>query len=411
MNQRLRNLLDQRASAWAKVQEYRARREEDGFEPTAEDGEGYTRSLDEVERLSKEIEAEERAQRLAGIFDAVDDDQRSTNPVAGTGEQRDGEGYASAFGLMLRHGADGLTPESRQTLAATSAEARAQAVGTPAAGGYLVPEEFRARMVEAIVSYGGIAALAEVMTTDNGAETVWPTNNDTGNVGAILAENTQVTEQDLTFGQGKIASYMYTSKLVRVSFQLLQDAAFDFEGFLARKLGERIGRAAAAHYATGTGTGQPQGLVTGLTKDVETATASKIAYDDLVDLEHSIDQAYRANAGYVLSDSALRALRKLKDTTGRPLWAPSIIGGTPSTINGRPYTVDNGMAAVADGAKPIVYGDIKAAYLIRLVRGAQVLRLTERYADYLQVGFLGFQRLDAIVQDASAAATLTVKSA
>lgn len=411
MNQRLRKLLDQRASAWAKVQEYRTRREEDGFEPTAEDGEGYTRSLDEVERLSKEIEAEERAQRLGGIFDAVDDDQRSTNPVAGTGEQRDGEAYAAAFGLMLRHGADGLTPESRKILTAASAEARAQAVGTPAAGGFLVPEEFRAKMVEAIVSYGGIAALADVMTTENGAETVWPTNDDTGNVGAILAENTQVAEQDLTFGQGKIGAHMYTSKLVRVSFQLLQDAAIDLNAFLARKLGERIGRAAAAHYATGTGTGQPQGLVTGLTKDVETAAASKIAYDDLVDLEHSIDQAYRANAGYVLSDSALRALRKLKDTTGRPLWAPSIIGGTPATINGRPYTVDNGMAAVADGAKPIVYGDIKAAYLIRLVRGAQVLRLTERYADFLQVGFLGFQRLDAIVQDASAAATLTVKSA
>lgn len=411
MNQRMRKLLDQRATAWAKVQEYRTRREEDGFEPTAEDGEGYTRSLDEVERLSQEIEAEERAQRLGATFDAVDDEQRSTNPLAGVGELRDAELYDTAFGLMLRHGADGLTPESRQALAAGSAEARAQAVGTPAAGGYLVPEEFRKKMVEAIISFGGIAALAEVMTTDNGAETSWPTNDDSANVGAILGENTQVTEQDLTFGQGKIGAHMYTSKLIRVSFQLLQDNAFDLPGFVARKAGQRIGRAAAAHYATGTGTGQPQGLVTGLTKNVTTGTASKIGYDDLVDLEHSIDQAYRDNAGYVLSDGALRDLRKLKDTTGRPLWAPSVAGGVPSTLNGRPYTIDNGLAAPADGAKPIVYGDIKSAYLIRLVRGAQVLRLTERYADFLQVGFLGFQRLDAIVQDASAAATLTVKAA
>ena len=184
MNQRMRKLLDQRATAWAKVQEYRTRREEDGFEPTAEDGEGYTRSLDEVERLSQEIEAEERAQRLGATFDAVDDEQRSTNPLAGVGELRDAELYDTAFGLMLRHGADGLTPESRQALAAGSAEARAQAVGTPAAGGYLVPEEFRKKMVEAIISFGGIAALAEVMTTDNGAETSWPTNDDSANVGA-----------------------------------------------------------------------------------------------------------------------------------------------------------------------------------------------------------------------------------
>ena len=167
------------------------------------------------------------------------------------------------------------------------------------------------------------------------------------------------------------------------------------------------------HFAVGTGSGQPEGIVTGLTLGVTSAANGAIGYDDLVDLEHSIDPAYRqsGNLRYVTHDTFVRATRKIKDTTGRPLWAPSIAVGQPSTINGYPYTVDNGLAAVSNGSKSVVFGDIRAAYVVREVRGAQTMRLTERYADFLQVGFLGFQRLDGQVQDTSAAAVLTTKAA
>jgi HK97 family phage major capsid protein len=177
---------------------------------------------------------------------------------------------------------------------------------------------------------------------------------------------------------------------------------------VGRKLGERIGRGAAAHFATGTGTGQPQGL----TKATNLLTLPGVAptYEALVDLEHSIDPAYRANARYIVHDSFLRELRKLKDTTGRPLWVPALAGGVPSTINGQPYTVDNSLPVFAAGAKSVVYGDIAQAYLIRQVAGAQTMRLDERYADFLQVGFLGFMRMDAKIQNQAAVAVLAAKA-
>jgi HK97 family phage major capsid protein len=417
MNAKLRKLLEDRARAWSQVQDIQARREQAGYTPSDEDGETYTRALDDVERLSKEIETEDRAARLQSVMDAPAGDVRSTNPVAGAGEGQadDVEAYRKAYGSFLRRGIVDLEPEERrllQTGFVNDPDMRALGSGG-SAGGYTVPTGFLQRMVETMKAYGGLFGVADVINTESGNELPWPTNDDTGNKGAILAENAQVTEQDMVFGQAKLGAYMFTSKLVRVPFQLLQDSAFDLEAWLPVRLGARIGRGAADYFATGTGTSQPKGLITGLTLNVETSTASKIVYDDLVDLEHKVDPAYR-NTGrcrYVLHDSALRAIRKIKDSQGRPLWVPQMAGGVPSTINGQPYTVDNSLAELADNAKPIAFGDIGSALVIRVVAGAQTMRLAERYADYLQVGFFGFQRLDSTVQDASAAATLSIKPA
>lgn len=414
MKARLRNLLEERATAWSQVQDIQSRREADGYEPTAEDGETYTRALDDVERLSREIEEEERAGRLDAVMSAPAGDVRATNPrTPGEGSDEGEAGYRQVFERFVRSGALDLSAEDRQTLQerlVSDPVLRAQAAGTGAAGGYTVPTEFRNKLTETLKAFGGILRMAEILTTDSGNPVEWPTNDGTAIKGAIVGENTQVTEQDEVFGQANLGAYMYTSKIIRVSFQLLQDSALDINAFLARRCGERIGRIAADHFAVGTGTGQPQGITVGLTLNQETAVASKVSYDDLVDLEHTVDPAYRGRGRYVLADSVLRELRKLKDTQGRPLWVPSVQAGVPSTLNGHQYEVDNSLPAFAAGAKPLVFGDIEAAYVVRLVNGAQVLRLTERYADFLQVGFLGFQRIDAVVQDAAAAATLTVKS-
>lgn len=404
--QRHRQALEDRAKAWSQVQDIQARRAAAGYSETQEDGETYTRALDVVERLSQIVEEEERAARLSAAMTAPLPDQRAITPGAPTEPTAD-EAYRAAFATYLRAGMAGASQEEQRLLQAGFAELRAGAAGTTTAGGYTVPQTFLQRMTEVRKAFGGIGALAEEITTSNGDPIVWPTNDDTGNVGAILAENTAVTEQDFTFGQNTLGAYMYTSKLVRLSLQLLQDSAFDLESWVAGKFGERIGRATAAHFAVGTGTAQPQGLVTGLTLGVTSAAAGAIGYDDLVDLEHAIDPAYRANAQYVLNDSVIKTLRKAKDSTGRPLWVPALTAGAPSTINGRPYTVDNSLAAQAAGSKSVVYGDIRAAYIVRAVTGAQTLRLTERFAEYLQVGFLGFQRIDGRVQDTQAAAVLT----
>jgi HK97 family phage major capsid protein len=273
-------------------------------------------------------------------------------------------------------------------------------------------------MTETLKAFGGLMQHANVITTSTGNSLQWPTNDDTANVGAILAENTIITEQEATFGTRNLGAFTYTSKLVRVSIQLMQDSAFDMDSWLPRKLGERIGRAVAADLVTGTGVGEPEGL---LTNSTEGATVTLTNWDDLdggfvygalIDLEHSVDPAYRGmgNCRFVLNDTTLSEIRKQTDTQLRPLWLPVPVAGMPATINGNPYTIDQGMPSPADGAKSVMYGDIRAGLVVRQVLDVQMVRLAERYADYLQVGFFGFSRLDAVPDDTSAVKHLNIEN-
>lgn len=287
------------------------------------------------------------------------------------------------------------------------AELRAQGVATGAAGGYLVPQAFRNYVAETMKAFGSVRAVSEVIRTTDGADMPFPTNDDTTNIGAILGENTQVTEQDLTLGTKTLRAYAYTSKMVRVSLQLLQDSAFDLDPWLARKLAQRIGRAQNPHFTTGTGTAQPEGIQTNATvgKTGIAGQTTTVIYDDLVDLVHSVDPAYRAAAedcAWMMGDATLAAVRKLKDTTGQPLLEPDIKAGLPNTLLGYRVVVNPDMPAMAANAKSILFGNFRAGYVIRDSADFSLLRLVERYADFLQHGFLGWQRSDGLVQDASA---------
>lgn len=403
----LQRALDKRASTWAQMQDLRAVAEREGRDLTAEERASWEAAETDLTAASEDVERFERMARLDTV-------QRADVVVAdGTrGEQESPEdrakqqeaAYRSAFEAFTRRGISGLDNEQRQLLMANQAEVRAGATSPGSAGGYMIPTETLNRITETMKAFGGILGAANVITTASGNPLNWPTNNDTSNVGAILAENAQITEQDVTLGQKTLGAFTYTSKLVRLSLQLLQDNAFNMDSWLIQKLGERIGRAAAAHLATGAGTTEPEGLFTNATAGVTGAVSATavVTYNDLVDLQHSIDVAYRGNAQWALSDTALKMVRKLVDSQGRPLWEPSLQTGVPSTLLGAPVLIDNGIPVPAASAKSIGYGDINAAYVVRQVAGGQMMRLEERYADYLQVGFFGFMRLDGKPDDGSA---------
>jgi len=409
MSARLRSLIEERANLWQQAQDTRARLDSDRGEAVDPDlSDTWRGLLDKVEKLSSQIDDEERALRSARAIDSVPDVRDSLpKPEADASES-----YSRAFSTWFTRGISALDGDDLKLLQRSGTpgeEFRAAAEGTGSAGGYMVPTTTLQRMVEVQKLYGGIARLATDLPTDTGNPLNFPSNDDTSNVGAILAENTAATEQDFTMGQVTLNAFTYTSKIVRVSVQLLQDSLFDLNAWIPKKFGQRIGRAEAAHFATGTGTGQPQGATVGLSSGKTMGTANTLKYADLVDLEHSIDPAYRdpQRASYVLSDPALAAVRKVVDNNNRPVWTPTFAVGMPSTINGFGYTVDNSLPDMTAANKPIIFGDIAEAYIVRRVAGASVLRLTERYAEYLQVGFLAFARTDGRVQNASAAKYLT----
>jgi len=276
-------------------------------------------------------------------------------------------------------------------------EARAQSL-TGSAGGYTVPQGFLNQLEESLLAFGGMREVATVLRTDSGNDLPIPTVNDTGNVGAILAENSQVAEQDMTFAQITLKAYKYSSKLVRVSAELLQDTAIDLESFIGNALGNRIARILNTHFTTGDNSSKPQGVVNAGT-GVTCASASAITYGELLDLQHSVDPSYRANARFMMHDSTLKAIRKLVDDQNRPIFQADITGASPGTLLGMPIVINQDIATIATGAKAIVCGDF-SKYIIRDVTDFTLLRLEERYADYHQVGFVGFSRHDGRILDA-----------
>jgi HK97 family phage major capsid protein len=290
-------------------------------------------------------------------------------------------------------------PTSRADLAGL--EVRAQATTPGTGGGYTVPTGFVRELEAAMLAFGGMREVARVIRTDGDGALPIPTANDTNQKGVILAENTQVAEQDIVFGQITLDSYKYSSKMIRVSIELLQDSAIDISAFIGQALGERIARATNEHFTVGTGTGQPRGAVTAATlgKTGAAAQLTSVIYDDFVDLMHSVDPAYRQGARYMLHDSTLKAAKKLKDTTGRPIWAAGMAVGEPDTILGAPYTINQDMPQMGASAKSVLYGNF-SSYWIRDVAPFTLLRLDERFADYHQIAFLAFSRHDGDLIDA-----------
>jgi len=288
----------------------------------------------------------------------------------------------------------------------------AQSEGTPSAGGYTVPDGFRQKLVDVQKRFGGFAAEAETFTTAEGNPIEYPSIDDTANVGGITAESAAITSgNDLVFGTVTLGAYKYTSTgagsnlPLRVPFELLQDSAFDIAGLVARKLGERIARAQAAHWITGTGSGEPLGVAaTSLTADVEFDTPDTLAYKDLVDVQLALDEAYDANAKWLMSKTVWGKVRLIVDTNGRPIVQDSTAGiaGLPTKmLLGHEVVTDEGMAdySSAGDTFPVLYGDFREAYVIRRVSNLVVVVDPYGRAANGEVQYTAWERADGNIQN------------
>lgn len=296
-----------------------------------------------------------------------------------------------AFRRFLLFGEVGLSSEERE-MNLTS-------------GAYVVPEDisFYGRVQEAQKSFGGMLTpgLCTVLTTSDGRNLDIPTNDDTSNVGAIVAEEgSHASGTALTFGQATLEAYTISSKIVKISTQLLQDSAIDIEGFLARKLGERIARYQNTLFTTGTGSSQPLGVGYAPTvgRTGATGQTASVVFDDLIRLVHSVDPAYRSGAKFMLNDTTLLALSLIKDGEGRYI-ASSPSGGDPTRIFGFPFVINSDLPDMATSVYPILFGNFAEYYWIRQVKGLQVSVLRELYAANGQIGVMATIRCDGTVVD------------
>lgn len=330
--------------------------------------------------------------------------------------QKDGEKTLSvderrgqAFNAFLRNGLTNLTPEERQALN----EMRAQGVGVNDHGGYTVPKEMQARIVEQMKAYGGIASVAQILTTSDGRTIEWITADGTTEEGELIGENTAATEADTLFGIANLGAKKLSSKIIRVSNELLQDSAINIESYLADRIAQRIGRAEAKYLIQGTGAGtpaQPKGLAASVTGTTQAKTAGKVDWLDVNALLHSLDPAYRnvGNSRLAFNDNTFKVLKEMVDAQNRPLWLPDVAGVAPSTILGKQYVIDQGIADIAKDAKFLYFGDFNR-FVVRRVAYMTLKRLVERYAEFDQTAFLAFHRFDCVLEDTSAIKALIGK--
>lgn len=272
--------------------------------------------------------------------------------------------------------------------------------GTLSTGGVTAPPGFITNMENAMLQYGGMLQVADVMRTEHGNEMTWPTADDTGNEGEIVGESKTIGEQDVALGGVVFNAYKFTSKFVKVPRELIEDSAFDLAAWLGMLLGERIGRALNRKTTVGTGAAQPFGIVPASALGKETAGATALTFDEILDLKHSVDPAYRPGSRFMFHDNVLLVVKKLKDLQGKYLWERSTTAGEPDTIDGDPLMINQHMnGTLAAGNKTMVYGQL-SKYKIRQVRTLILKRLTERFADTDEEGFVAFLRGDGNLLDA-----------
>ena len=347
----------------------------------------YDEKVGEIERLDAAISREQKLLDLSAEKAFKEAGGRELEPPKKTAS-------AALFDKWMRGGDKALSAEEwgqivRNTMSTT----------TGSEGGYTVESEIAATVIEAMKQFGGMRRVADVFSTAKGNPLSYPTSDGTAEEGELLAENAPATDADPNFGTKSLNTFKFSSKVITVPIELLQDSVVDVEAMVRNRIAQRIGRITNKKFTIGTGTAEPNGVVTASTvgKTGTTGQTTTVIFDDLVDLIHSVDPAYRelGRCRFMMHDSSLKVVRKLKDNQGRPIFIPGWDGlgrSMPDEILGYPVQINQDVAVMAANAKSILFGDF-FFYKIRDALEITFHRFTDSaYAKKGQVGFLAWHR-------------------
>lgn len=394
-------LREKRAKAWEATKAFLdSHRNEKGM-LSAEDDATYSRMEQEITDLGKEIARLERQEALDAELNRPVNKPLTGKPMNGKETAKTGRAtdeYRQNFWNMMRS----KTPMPTVM--------NALQIGTDSEGGYLVPDEYERTLVEALEEENIFRQLAKIIQTSSGDRKI-PVVATKGTASWIDEEGAYL-ESDDSFSQVSIGAYKLGT-MIKVSEELLNDSVFDLESYISREFARRIGAKEEESFFTGDGTGKPLGILAatgGAETGITAASATAITADELIDLFYSLKAPYRRNAVWVLNDSTIKAIRKLKDNQGQYLWQPSLTAGAPDLLLGKPVRTSAYMPAIAADAKTIAFGDF-SYYWIADRQGRSFKRLNELYAATGQVGFLASQRVDGKLILPEAIKVLAQKSA
>jgi HK97 family phage major capsid protein len=365
-------------------------RMESGKPWTPEDQAFYDAGMAQLDDIDAEVD------RRSKLYEKIAADALEDSAMEATARavRNNGGDPRAVFQKWLRGGEAVLDAADFATIQNT------MSTTTGSEGGFTVATEVARSVLDVMRQHGGMRRVANVIQTEGGNPINFPTSDGTSEVGEIVTENTQAATANLTFGSRTLSTFKYSSRQVAVPIELLSDSSVDVEALVRTRLATRIARITNAHFTTGTGTGQPNGAVTASTVGVTGATGQTVTvtYDDLVNLQHSVDPAYRelGNESFMMNDLTLRAIRRIRDGQQRPIFVPGyetgVPGGVPDTLLGNRVIVNQDMATMAANARSILFGDF-SFYTIRDVLAVTLFRFTDSvFATRGQVGFLAWSR-------------------
>lgn len=346
----------------------------------------YTAMENDIANLGREISRMERLEAMDAELSRPLTSPLTEKPAAPakTDEKtgRASDEYSAAFWNQTRR-KDSVTPEMKNALQE----------GVDSEGGYLVPDEFEHTLVQALEQENIVREHAHVFTTSSGNHKI-PVVTSKGTASWIDEEGA-IPESDDVFGQQMIGAHK-VGTLIKVSEELLNDSAFDLEGYFASEFARRIGNKEEDAFFNGDGVGKPLGILAatgGAQVGVTAASATAVTADEIIDLFYSLEAPYRKNAIWVLNDASIAAIRKLKDNNGQYLWQPALHEGTYDTLLGKRIFTSPFVPEMKSGQKSVIFGDL-SFYWIGDRQGITFKRLNERYADTGQIGFIATKRLD-----------------
>lgn len=389
-------LRTMRAKAWETAKNFLdSHRDETGI-LSDEDTRTYEEMEAKIVNLGKEIERQEKMDAMEREMAMPVNTPITSKPENTKMEEKKGrasDAYKKAFwnGMRSKH----------------ASVSNVLSEGTDSEGGYLVPDEYENTLVQALEGENVIRGRSHVITTSNGTHKI-PVVASKGEA-SWIDENGAYPEDDDTFAQVNIDAHKIGT-IIKVSEELLNDSAFNLESYFAQEFGRRIGTKEEEAFINGNGSSKPTGILASAEVGVTAASDKTITADELIDLFYSLKGVYRRNAVWVLNDTTVKAIRKLKDNNGQYIWQPALKDGDHDTLLGRPILTTGAMPEIAADAKPVIFGDL-SYYWIGDRQGVTFKRLNERYADMGQVGFLASKRVDGKLVLPEAIKVLKMKTA
>ena len=378
-------LREKRAKTWSAMETFLdSHRNEKGV-LNMEDDVTYSKMERDLDDLTNEIKRLERKDMIESELNKPVSNPITAKPMTSDKEDektgRASNAYKKSFWNVMRN-----KHSNAQILNALQE-------GTDSEGGFLVPDEFEHTLIESLEEENIFRKLAHVITTSTGDRKI-PVVASKGSASWVDEEGT-INDSDDAFTQVSIGAYKLGT-LIKVSNELLNDSVFNLEAYISKEFGRRIGTKEEDAFFNGNGVGKPVGIFNatgGAQTGITTASATEIKADEIIDLFYSLKASYRKKAVWIVNDSTIKAIRKLKDANGNYLWQPALTSGTPDTLLGRPVYTSSYVPTIAAGAKTIAFGDF-SYYWIADRQGRNFKKLSELYAATDQTGFVATQRVD-----------------